>query len=359
MLFAARLGSLNSLEQLNHLPGWKEHLPAPEISADTIGRVVDLTDSDSIRSSQKQLYSALKRNKRLVAPDHGLIALALDGHESHATYNQHCSGCLERDEDGKIQYYHRNVTAQLNFSNFSFLLDAEPQLPGEGELTTAKRLYDRVRRNYQRAFDVVIGDALYCNAPFINMILDSGKDVITVLKDQRTNIYQQADFAFSNSKPSLRFRQGSESYTCWDEGDFRMPDVPSKLRVLKSHESSTTRSQLDSSEHVKTSTWMWVTSLATIQASSRTIHALAHSRWRIENDCFNELSTRWHSDHVYKHTPSAILNFFLFCLFSHNLLMCFYTRALKQALRLRFTLTTVAVMICAGLCRTTASGHPP
>ncbi|MBK8219865.1 MAG: hypothetical protein IPK73_02465 [Candidatus Obscuribacter sp.] len=68
----------------------------------------------------------------------------------------------------------------------------EEQRPGEGELSVAKRLYERVLRDYPRAFDVVLGDALYTNAPFINMILDSGKHVITVLKDERTNIYQQA-----------------------------------------------------------------------------------------------------------------------------------------------------------------------
>ncbi|MBK8222497.1 MAG: hypothetical protein IPK73_15855 [Candidatus Obscuribacter sp.] len=105
------------------------------VSADTIGRVVDVLDDGSLRASQKMLYTSMKRNKQLVAPSHGLIALALDGHESHCTYNQRCQGCLERDIDGKIQYYHRNVTAQLIFDNFSFLVDMEEQRPREGELT--------------------------------------------------------------------------------------------------------------------------------------------------------------------------------------------------------------------------------
>lgn len=357
-MFAARLGSLNALEQVNHLQPWK-NLPAPKVSADTIGRVVDLLEPASVRASQRLLYSLMKRNKQLVAPAHALIALAIDGHESHCTYKQHCSGCLEREIDGKIQYYHRNVTAQLNFANFSFLLDAETQFPKEGELTVAKRLYERVLHNYPRAFDVVIGDALYCNAPFFNMILDSGKHVITVLKDERTNIFQQADFAFSNSAPSLLFNNGSKSYTCWDEGDFRMPDVPSKLRILKSHEITTTKSQLDSSLHVKTNTWMWVTSFSPIQASTKTLHSLAHSRWDVENDCFNELSTRWHSDHVYKHTPAAILNFFLLCMLAHNLLQCFYKRALKPAVQKALTLSIIAAKLSADLCRDMPKCHSP
>lgn len=347
-MFFARIGSLNALEKLNHLASWK-NLPGCSVSADTIGRVVDVLDSGSLRTLQKMLYSCMKRSKQFVTPPHGLIALALDGHESHCTYNQRCRGCLERDIDGKIQYYHRNVTAQLIFDNFSFLVDMEEQCPGEGELTVAKRLYERVVRNYPRAFDVVLGDALYTNAPFINMILDSGKHIITVLKNERTNIYQQADFAFANCEPSVSFRNGSKSYTCWDEGDFRMPDVSENLRIVKSEESTTFKAQLDSSLHVRTNTWMWVTSLPSIRAGTRAVHALGHSRWSIENEGFNELSNRWHCDHIYKHTPGAIRNFLLLCMIACNIFRCFYHRALKPALQKALTESLLALKVAADL----------
>ncbi|MBL8082902.1 MAG: hypothetical protein JNN26_09825 [Candidatus Obscuribacter sp.] len=50
-MFFARLGSLNALEKLNHLSSWK-NLPAHSVSADTIGRVVEVLDSSSLRASQ-------------------------------------------------------------------------------------------------------------------------------------------------------------------------------------------------------------------------------------------------------------------------------------------------------------------
>ncbi|MBK8222663.1 MAG: transposase [Candidatus Obscuribacter sp.] len=357
-MFFARLGSLNALEKLNHLSSWK-NLPAHSVSADTIGRVVEVLDSSSLRASQKLLYSCMKKNKQLVAPLHGLIALALDGHESHCTYNQRCVGCLDRDIDGKIQYYHRNVTAQLVFDNFSFVVDMEEQRPGEGELSVAKRLYERVLRDYPRAFDVVLGDALYTNAPFINMILDSGKHVITVLKDERTNIYQQADFAFANCEPSLSFEYGSKSFTCRDEEDFRMPDVSRALRIVKSEESTTFKSQLDSSLHVRTNTWMWITSLPPIRAGTRAVHALGHSRWSIENEGFNELTNRWHSDHIYKHSPGAIRNFFLLCMIAHNIFQCYYKRALKPALQRALTQALVSLQVAADLSGNRPRCHSP
>jgi len=46
------------------------------------------------------------------------------------------------------------------------LLDHEPQRPGEEEVETALRLLARVIPAYPRAFDVVLADALYAEAPF-------------------------------------------------------------------------------------------------------------------------------------------------------------------------------------------------
>ena len=116
----------------------------------------------------------------------------IDGHESHASYRRCCGGCLERRiqrSDGEqLQYYHRQVTLQLlsdapAASPFNIqgeplplLLDAEPQLPGEDELAAAKRLLERVLAAYPRAFDVVLADALYAAATFVNFLLAHGKD---------------------------------------------------------------------------------------------------------------------------------------------------------------------------------------
>ena len=88
----------------------------------------------------------------------------------------------------RVQYYHRHVTAQLVFRNFSLLLDIEPQQPGDSETAAAERLLGRVLKDYLRAFDVVVVDALYCGAPFINYVIDSGKHIVVVAKDERHDL---------------------------------------------------------------------------------------------------------------------------------------------------------------------------
>jgi hypothetical protein len=50
---------------------------------------------EGLRQGLYHLYRRLKRNKALPGM-RGWDVAALDGHESHASYRRHCSGCLQR-----------------------------------------------------------------------------------------------------------------------------------------------------------------------------------------------------------------------------------------------------------------------
>ena len=69
-----------------------------------------------------------------------------------------------------IEYYHRGVVCHLVGFDMAVPLDMELIRPGEGEVITAKRLLERVIRNYGRFFDAVTGDALYLEAPFLQFL---------------------------------------------------------------------------------------------------------------------------------------------------------------------------------------------
>jgi hypothetical protein len=195
VLFWARLGSINAWEQLGRARFWQNWLQEPTCSVDTLGRVHALLDADGLRQGIHEVYQRLKRNKAL--PDiYGLGVVVLDGHESHASYLRHCSGCLQRiihREAGEcIQFYHRQVTLLLlpGREAVRLLLDHEPQRPGEDEVETALRLLARVIPAYPRAFDLVLADALYAKASFFNLLLARGKHALVVLQEERRNLYQ-------------------------------------------------------------------------------------------------------------------------------------------------------------------------
>jgi hypothetical protein len=350
----AKLGSLNALEQLRGQQVLGRLIGGKLPSADSIGRISDLIDSDTIRDINRKLYLQLKRNKALLSPTHGLMALIVDGHESHASYRRHCTGCLEREigPDGskKTQYYHRNVTALLVAGNSCVFLDAEPQSPGEWEVDCAIRLLKRVIQNYPRAFDVVLADALYTVSPFFNFILQHNKDVVTVLKNEQRDLFQHAEQLFSSVEPAGSYVEEGTKITVWDGCGFvSWPQVSQKVRVVKTVEKARITRQLDGKTQTVESSWMWVTTLSPLKANAKAVVQLGHNRWNIENQGFNELVNQWHSDHVYKHSPAAFLNFWLMTMLAANVFHIFFNRNLKSCLRQIFTKQHIAQLITSEL----------
>lgn len=342
VLFWARLGSLNALETLAAAPFWKSWLGCALPSADTIGRVYNSLEADPLRQAIHHVYQRLKRNKALPGIG-GLGVAVLDGHESHASYRRCCAGCLRRTiqrRDGEqVQYYHRQVTLLLlaaappGGEPLRVLLDAEPQRPGEDELAAALRLLQRVVAAYPRAFDVVLADALYATAGFVNFLLARGKHALIVLKDERRNLYQDVAGLWRSLSPQ-RGRYRSRDCQWWDhEGLLSWPQVNHPLRVVRSVETWRQRAQLDGAERRQHSEWAWMTTLSSQQLTTSGVVRLGHHRWDIENQGFNELVNGWHADHVYKHQPQAMENFLLTVFLAFNLFQAFVARHLKPALR--------------------------
>jgi len=81
VMMLARQGSLNALEQTRKSSVWRRWLGGKLPSADTLGRVCNLADVQTIREVNYQVYSQLKRAKALAPPAHGLMLVVLDGHE--------------------------------------------------------------------------------------------------------------------------------------------------------------------------------------------------------------------------------------------------------------------------------------
>ena len=326
-------------------------MPSPS----TFARAFAHLDIEGVRLLIKQVYTRLKRNKAL-GPIHGFNVAILDGHETSASFKQRCCGCLERNITTKnktvTQYYHRNVTLMLLGPEINFMLDAEAQLPGEGETGSAKRLLKQVAKNYPRAFDVILVDALYATAPFIKEVRKLNKDIICVLKDDRRELIKDAQGLFAKQKP-ICYKDGNTTYKVWDEENFTSwdgLDIP--VRVVKSVETTTTRNSATGQIQTKTSAWMWVSTISKKRLNTKNFVNLAHRRWDIENNGFKELVHLWHGDHVYNHHPNSIIAFWLVTMLGCNIMHAFYRLNIKPALRRRHTFLyfteTIKAAIYAG-----------
>ena len=351
-MFLGRFGSLNSLEKTQGIGVWRKYLDRGELpSADTLGRVASKVDPEAIRRELVSFYRTVRRNKALSPDSHGLTALVFDGHESTSSYLRECSGCLKRrirTKDGvRVQHYHRYVAASLVGKDAHCFLDIESIRPGEDEIAAARRLYARVHSRFARAYDVVLGDALYLEGPFFQDVIDRGKHVLAVLKRKDLNLFKDAEALFAEIEP-LVFQSGGRERRCWDVSGFTsFSTVKRPLRVVKSVETWHVRGQISGEIEEMSSCWMWATTLPSESVDTRACVALAHSRWDIENQGFNEARNHYHIDHVYHHDPGAMLVLTLLAMLAINLFRTFYRRNLKPAFRRRFSRTDAARMILA------------
>jgi len=355
----AQLGSLNSLEQMikrnNFRRVWiGDNLP----SADTIGNIAEKINSDCIRKLIKHVYSRLKRNKALKPFLAGKFVLVIDGHESSSSYLIHCKGCLKRVintlKGDRTQYYHRHVMAQLVCGNFCLPIDMERQLPGEDEVAAAMRLLRRVLTNYPRAFSLILADGLYLRANFFKLALDYNKDIIAVLKDERRDLLKDAQGLFK-AENSHVYQNRKVKRECWDIEHFTSwEQLGREVRVVRSLETSRNKRQENISD------WVWAGTISKERLPTEQFVEIAHGRWKIENNGFNELVNYWHADHVYRHNTVAIEAFWLLTMLAFILFHAFINLNLKRVVRDKYTKAYLAQIITAELyLEISHIEHPP
>ena len=339
-LFASNRTSLNSLQKdLIHFPTRLRGLVGPRPpSIDTIGRVYSLLRSDGLRRVLALVHHRLKRNKALAEGDELKFA-ARDGHEFFKSRKRCCAQCQQRtltiQGEEVLEYDHQGVVCHLIEHRLAVPLDVELLRPGEGEETAAKRLLERVVANYPRYFDVVCGDALYFDAPFINFCLERGKHALVVVKGDQRLLLQDARGLFSQQQPGVwRDRRGTVLYHD-AEGFTTAEGVKQPLRVVHTEETVSRRERVAGEwvENEETSEWYGATTLSKRQAATRRVWYAGHGRWDVENDCFNTLSMHRGLDHCFKHSATAIVNFVLTLFLAYVLLQCFWERNLKEPMR--------------------------
>ncbi len=143
-LFATRRGSLNGLEPDLRIPARLRGLVGARVpSADSIGRIYALMDSQPLRQLVGDLAHQLKCNKALTSHE-GWYVAAVDGHEFFSRRKRCCPQCQTRtltvDGEKVTEYYHQGAVCHLIGQDLALVLDVELLRPGEGEETAAKRL---------------------------------------------------------------------------------------------------------------------------------------------------------------------------------------------------------------------------
>ncbi len=315
--------SLLQLQAETKLPQWQRWVGyAHPISHDTFGYASQRMDPAQLRRAAIWINRKLKRGKAFEANKiNGLLVVSLDANEQFCSDRRCCEDCLTREvnckdaqgkEFKKTQYYHKQVYAQLSGPELSVILDVEPLRQGEEECAAALRLLRRMRQKYgARFFEVAVVDSWYANGPFLKIVVEElGWPVIAVLKQERYEAYQEALALTNGQKPTQVVERDGRQVEIWEVPWVRFTDAyPGPVRVVRVRERWTQRQRVGQEwkTEEKEQNWIWVVAGDLDGYDGAAIRDIGHSRWRIENNAFGQLTQHWHLTHCAHHHPVAVI----------------------------------------------------
>lgn len=344
-----RLGSVHALAKHRESRFWRRWVHNKVASGHTIRRTAAKADCDTIRAAIQHFYARRKRNKSLPPTWHGMSAVIFDGHEIVASEKTCCDQCCKRTlhtrHGDKVEYYHRVAAAMLVTGKAHLMLDVERQRPGETEVAAAIRLLNRICLAYPRAFDLVLADGLYAQAPFFKSVRAHGLHVLAVLKNEQRDLVKDVR-GLCSMEPSTTVTEKRKISEWWDfDGLTSWDSMDEPVRVVRSLETVSVRRHLTKEIETTATDWLWVTTLPCDLAPTKAVVELGHSRWAIENHGFNELVNEWHADHVYTHDATAIVAFWLMTMFAYNLFHAFLELNMKATLRVKYGMCDFARLL--------------
>src|SRR5439155_6087351 len=152
-----------------------------------------------------------------------------------------CDACMKREVQHKvngairtdIQYYHRIVAVALVSTPFPIPLGLRFQKDGEGEVPCALALLqDLVGQLGRRFLDLLVGDALYLQAPFVKEVEGLGLDWAFTLKENQPELLREAE-RFTQGDPGGVSSESDQELRWWHLPEVDWPVADRLVRVVK------------------------------------------------------------------------------------------------------------------------------
>ncbi len=304
---------------------------------DAVRETVKALNIDDVKDMFNGILKDVIENKVLRENTiNGLRVAAVDGVELFSSDKKLCDDCLTREIGGVEQHFHKAVVCMTVGTDPHIALGAEMLIPktdgskkDEGEMTGVKRLLKSLHKTHYHFADVIVADALYMNAPFINLVDEIGMDCVIRAKDMRLSIVKDALGLFSKSACSETFHDTRKTVEVWDANGFSMEGSKKNIRFLRFCESWTTPKGKQEQREI------WAITTLQKPISAHTIWLIMCKRWDIENNGFRMLKSYFHADHSYIHHKDANEKILLFILMAFNLLELFLFRRIKNFRKLK------------------------
>jgi hypothetical protein len=322
------------------------------ISDDTIGYALQRQSPEPVFALGCAIARRLKRNGVLRSDwSRGLVVAAVDGIEICSSFARCCDACMHREVQHKvrgemrtdIQYYHRLVAVTVVSTPFPIPLGLRFQKDGEAEVPCALALLrDLVGLLGRRFVDILVGDAIYLQAPFVKEVEGLGLDWAFTLKENQPDLLREAE-RFTAGPPEAMQAEPDRELRWWHLPEVDWPVADRLVRVVKTvrtdHKREVTVSQegahrkKSKTEVTEESTNFYATNFELGSIPPLFVYQLSRSRWRIDAEVFQTLTTDCHLKHPAVHQSTALVVLTMIRLLAYSLSLVFYYQQIRSHAR--------------------------
>ena len=322
------------------------------ISDDTIGYALQRQSPEPVFALGCEVARRLKRNGVLRSDwSRGLVVAAVDGIEICSSFARCCDACMQREVQHKVrgqlrtdvQYYHRIVAVVVVSTPVPIPLGLRFQKNGEAEVPCALALLqDLVDRLGRRFLDLLVGDALYLQAPFVKEVERLGLDWAFTLKENQPDLLREAE-RFTAGPPAGVEPETDRELRWWHVPQIDWPAGDRLIRVIKTVRTEHKRQvavrpegdhlRKSKSEVAEESTNFYATNFELGAIPPWFIHQLSRSRWRIDAEIFQTITTNCHLKHPAVHQSTALVVLTMIRLLAYTLSLVFYHRQVRSHAR--------------------------
>jgi len=318
-----------------------------KLSEDTMGYALQRQDSASLFALGCEVARRLKRNGVLHSDwARGRLVAAVDGIEICSSFLRCCEACMEREIEHKVdgqirkdtQYYHRIVAVVLVSTDFPVPLGLRFQRDGEDEVACALALLQELDRQLGRRFlDVLVADALYLQSGFVQKMEDLQLEWVITVKENQPELLAEAQ-RLTGGPAQMTCSTGQEELQLWHAPEVYWPVADRSLRVVKTFRiqkkhrvalapPGSPKKKKRRKEAVREeSTNYYASNLELGSIPPTFIHQLGRSRWRVDTEAFQTLTTQAHLKQPSVHQTCALVVLTMIRVLAYTLSVVFYHR---------------------------------
>lgn len=322
------------------------------LSEDTIGYALQRQSPEEVFDLGCRVARQLKRNGVLHSDwARGRVVAAVDGIEICRSYCRCCEACMERTVKRKVdseleewtQYYHRISAVTVVSTPFPIFLGIRFQKPGETEVACSLALLkELVAKLGKRFVDILVADALYLQTPFVQALESLGLEWVINLKDNQPDLAAEAE-RLTNRPADYRDANAQEEFELWHLPEVDWPVAERLVGVVKTvrvQNANRVVVRKQDGQPIKetqpapiVSTNFYATNVELGAIPPRFIHQLGRSRWVIDAQAFQTITTDCHLKQPSVHQNTALVVLTLVRVLAYTLAMVFYFRQVRSHAR--------------------------